>query len=125
MTRFRLALVVVALLTPLGTVSQAQVFGEDAPDLFNAAARVPLSVEFGDENVFAPRLGFRVGGSLYPLPLLLDRDLNIDGFADVTYTLRGGRREFSGERERGALRCGRAALPPDQLRFVFRRHGSR
>ena len=90
MTRFRLALAVVALLIPLGTVSQAQVFGEDAPDLLNVAARVPLSVEFGDENVFAPRLGFRVGGSLYPLPLLLDRDLNIDGFADVTYTLRGG-----------------------------------
>lgn len=90
MTRFRLIFAVGVLLIPLGTVSQAQVFGEGAPALLNAAARVPLSVEVGDENVFAPRLGFRVGGSLYPLPLLLDRDLNLDGFADVTYTLRGG-----------------------------------
>lgn len=73
----------------MGSV-QAQVLGEGAPALLNTAARVPLSLELGDENVFAPRLGFRVGGALYPLPLLLDRELNVDGFADVTYTLRGG-----------------------------------
>lgn len=80
-----------ALLVCLSTVSvHAQVLGDGAPDLLNAAAQVPLSLEFGDENVFAPRVGFRVGGSLYPLPLLLDRDLNVDGFADVTYTLRSG-----------------------------------
>jgi len=70
--------------------AHAQVLGDGAPDLLNTAARVPLSLEFGGENVFAPRVGFRVGGSLYPLPLLLDRELNADGFADVTYTLRGG-----------------------------------
>ena len=81
-------LVVLGLLW-MGSV-QAQVLGEGAPALLNAAARVPLSLELGDENVFAPRLGFRVGGALYPLPLLLDRELNVDGFADVTYTLRGG-----------------------------------
>ena len=88
MTRryFKWALAAV-LLCP---VSHAKVLGDGAPDLLNAAARVPLSLEVGDENVFAPRLGFRVGGSLYPLPLLLERDLNVDGFADVTYTLRGG-----------------------------------
>ncbi len=84
----------VKLLAVLGlfwTVSvNAQVLGEGAPELLNTAARVPLSLELGDENVFAPRLGFRVGGALYPLPLLLDRELNVDGFADVTYTLRGG-----------------------------------
>ena len=79
-----------ALFVALGSVSQAQVLGDGAPDLLNTAARVPLSLEVGDENIFGPRLGFRVGGSLYPLPLLLDRDLNLDGFADVTYTLRGG-----------------------------------
>ncbi len=89
MTRFK-QILAAALFVALGSVSQAQVLGEGAPDLLNAAARVPLSLEVGDENIFGPRLGFRIGGSLYPLPILLDRDLNLDGFADVTYTLRGG-----------------------------------
>lgn len=70
--------------------AKAQILGDDAPALLNTAARVPLSLEFGAENLLARRLGFRVGGALYPLPLLLDRELNVEGFADVTYTLRGG-----------------------------------
>lgn len=82
-------LAVVLALTILTVPVRAQVLGENAPELLNAAARVPLSLEFGDENLLARRLGFRVGGSFYPLPLLLDRELNVDGFADVTYTLRG------------------------------------
>lgn len=70
--------------------ANAQVLGDGAPDLLNTVARVPLSLELGNENLFAPRLGVRVGASLYPLPLLLDRELNADAFADLTYTLRGG-----------------------------------
>lgn len=85
---------VLALLAPTGV--KAQILGDDAPALLNTAARVPLSLEFGDENLFARRVGFRVGGALYPLPLLLDRELNVDGFADVTYTLRGGVGGFLG-----------------------------
>lgn len=83
----RMALTLLLLLAPLS--AGAQILGTGAPPLLNTVARVPLTLELGDENLFAPRLGFRVGGALYPLPLLLDRELNLDGFADVTYTLRG------------------------------------
>ena len=75
-----------ALFTPV----KAQVLGDGAPELLNTLARVPLSLEVGPENLFARRVGLRVGASLYPLPLIIDRELNVDGFADVTYTLRGG-----------------------------------
>ncbi len=75
-----------ALLTPV----KAQVLGDGAPELLNTLARVPLSLEVGPENLFARRVGLRVGASVYPLPLIIDRELNVDGFADVTYTLRGG-----------------------------------
>lgn len=88
---------VIALLAPVGKaqilgdgVLGSEVLGSGAPALLNAAARVPFSLELGRENLFARRVGFRVGAALYPLPLLLERDLNVDGFADVTYTLRGG-----------------------------------
>lgn len=56
--------------------------------LLNTVASVPLSLQVGDENLFGPRVGLRVGGSLYPVPLLLQRELNLDAFADLTYTLR-------------------------------------
>lgn len=75
------------LVTPVSV--SAQVLGDDAPPLLNTVARIPLTVDLGSENLFAPRVGFRVGGALYPLPLLLERELNLDAFADVTYTLRG------------------------------------
>lgn len=70
--------------------AKAQTLGDGAPELLNTLARVPLSLEVGPENLFARRVGLRVGASVYPLPLILDRELNIDGFADLTYTLRGG-----------------------------------
>ncbi len=70
--------------------AKAQILGDGAPELLNTLARVPLSLEVGPENLFARRVGLRVGASVYPLPLVLDRELNIDGFADVIYTLRGG-----------------------------------
>ena len=70
--------------------ANAEILGPGAPALLNTAARVPLSLEVGPESLFARRVGLRVGAALYPLPLLLDRELNVDGFADVTYTLRGG-----------------------------------
>lgn len=75
---------------PLFYSAKAQVLGDDAPELLKTVARVPLSLEVGPENLFARHVGFRVGASVYPLPLILDRELNVDGFADVTYTLRGG-----------------------------------
>ena len=84
---WRAALVTAMLAAPL-TVS-AEVLGDSAPPLLNTLARVPLTLNLGDENVFARRLGLRASAALYPLPLLLDRELNIDASADVTYTLRG------------------------------------
>ena len=89
-----------ALFTPV----KAQVLGDGAPELLNTLARVPLSLEVGPENLFARRVGLRVGASVYPLPLILDRELNVDGFADVTYTLRRRYRHLPGERRRCALR---------------------
>ena len=76
--------------TMMSTPVKAQVLGSGASELLNTLARVPLSLEVGPENLFARRVGLRIGASVYPLPLLLDRELNVDGFADVTYTLRGG-----------------------------------
>ena len=73
---------------------KAQVLGSGAPELLNTLARIPLSLEVGPENLFAPRVGLRVGASVYPLPLLLERKLNVDGFADLTYTLRSGVSSF-------------------------------
>lgn len=78
------------LLAALLLFSAKAQLGDGAPELLNTLARVPLSLEVGPENLFARRVGLRVGASVYPLPLVLDRELNIDGFADVTYTLRGG-----------------------------------
>lgn len=68
--------------------ARAQTLGEETSALLNTIASVPLSLQLGDENLLGPRLGFRVGGSLYPVPLLLQRELNVDAFADLTYTLR-------------------------------------
>lgn len=80
------------LLLVLGVVTaggvRAQTLGEGTSALLDTVASVPLSLQLGDENLFGPRLGFRVGGSLYPVPLLLQRELNVDAFADLTYTLR-------------------------------------
>lgn len=92
MTHLRLQLcrtlfALLCLVTPF--VGRAQILGDDAPPLLNTVASIPLTVELGDENVIARRVGLRFGGALYPLPLLIDRELNIDAFADVTYTLRG------------------------------------
>ncbi len=86
----RYGILFTVLLYFTGFPAKAQVLGDGAPALLNTLARVPLSLELGPENLFARRVGLRVGASVYPLPLLLDRELNIDGFADVTYTLRGG-----------------------------------
>lgn len=83
----RLVLLTALLTLPL-TVS-AEVLGESAPPFLNTLAKVPLTLNLGDENLFASRLGLRASAALYPLPLLIDRQLNYDLSADVTYTLRG------------------------------------
>ena len=91
MKRYGVLLTVLLLgVIPALSSANAQVLGSGAPALLNTVARLPLSLEVGPENLFARRVGVRVGAALYPLPLLLDRELNVDGFADVTYTLRGG-----------------------------------
>jgi len=89
-TPWRALFALVALSLPLGASAQEDFLGEGASAFLNTVARLPLSLEFGGENLFARRVGFRVGGSLYPVPLILDRELNVDAFADLTYTLRGG-----------------------------------
>ncbi len=78
----------------LSFFANAQLLTDNSPELLKAAARVPVSFDVGGENLFARRVGVRVGASVYPLPLLLNRELNADGFADVTYTLRGGVNTF-------------------------------
>jgi hypothetical protein len=78
-----------ALILLLATAGGGGVRAQDLTSpLLGAVSRVPFSVQLGDENLFGPRLGLRVGGSLYPVPLLLQRELNLDAFADLTYTLR-------------------------------------
>jgi hypothetical protein len=91
--RCRFCYALLGLLTALCVslpMAGAQVLGDSAPPLLNTVAKVPLTVNLGSDNLFAPRLGLRVSGALYPLPLLLDRELNLDADADVIYTLRGG-----------------------------------
>ena len=85
--------ILVALTLAL-SFANAQLLSDDSPELLKAAARVPVSFDLGGENLFARRVGVRVGASVYPLPLVLNRELNLDGFADVTYTLRGGVNTF-------------------------------
>lgn len=86
----RLSARILAVLALALSFANAQLLNDDSPELLKAAARAPLSFDVGSENLFARRVGVRVGASVYPLPLLLNRELNVDGFADVTYTLRGG-----------------------------------
>ncbi len=81
------ALLLLAATLPL--TARAEVLGVGAPPLLNTLARVPLTVNLGDENLFARRVGLRASAALYPLPLLIDRQLNYDLSADVIYTLRG------------------------------------
>ena len=70
--------ILVALTLALSFAS-AQLLSDDSPELLKAAARVPVSFDLGGENLFARRVGVRVGASVYPLPLVLNRELNLDG----------------------------------------------
>lgn len=94
MRSFKLIVKVALFCCALFSGANAQTFDADTPPLLNTLAHVPLTLQLGSDNLFAPRLGMRVGGAVYPLPLLVDRDLNAELFANVTYTLRGGVNTF-------------------------------
>ena len=52
-------------------------------------ADVPFTFDFGSSSLINNNLGVLVGVTVYPLPLVLDGELNMDIAADVTYR-RGG-----------------------------------
>lgn len=84
----RLLLHITALfITALLAFSSAQPLPDESEysALLATAASVPLSFEVGSTTLLSNEVGVLVGASVYPLPLLIAGEFNLDLTADLTY----------------------------------------
>ncbi len=79
----RALLVVVALICASTHAQQ--------PERYSTMVRLigsfPLTFQFGLEDALGQRVDLRFGAAFYPVPLILDGDVNVDASANVTYRL--------------------------------------